>query len=122
MNVQKGEPVEFGLLQMRPLVISNEIEELEVDHYQDKNLLCRSDQVLGHGVIANIKDIVFVDIEKFDRRHTVEKANEIARFNAKMINDDVPYLLIGLGRWGTMDSWLGIPVKWEQILSRNNWN
>lgn len=115
LKVPEGKPKEFGLLQMRPLVINNEIEELNVDDVDSKALICRSDLVLGHGVMNNIKDIIYVDIEKFDRKITREVAHEIAQFNSKLVNDNRPYLLIGLGRWGTLDPWLGIPVTWEQI-------
>ncbi len=115
LKVPEGKPKEFGLLQMRPLVINNEIEELDLDNVESAALICRSDQVLGHGVVKNVKDIVCVDLEKFDRKFTHEVAHEIAQFNSKMINNDLPYLLIGLGRWGTLDPWLGIPVTWEQI-------
>lgn len=115
LKVPEGKPKEFGLLQMRPLVINNEIEELDLDNVESAALICRSDQVLGHGVVKNVKDIVCVDLEKFDRKFTHEVAHEIAQFNSKMINNDLPYLLIGLGRWGTLDPWLGIPVTWGQI-------
>ncbi len=115
LTVPEGKPKEFGLLQMRPLVISHEIEELELESYSEKQLLCRSSRVLGNGIIDNIRDIVFVDIDKFDRKNTVEVAHEISQFNSKFIHNNLPYLLIGLGRWGTLDPWLGIPVTWEQI-------
>lgn len=115
LKVPEGKPKEFGLLQMRPLVINNEIEELDLDNVESAALICRSDQVLGHGVVNNVKDIICIDLEKFDRKFTHEVAHEIAQFNSKMINNDLPYLLIGLGRWGTLDPWLGIPVTWEQI-------
>ena len=115
MKVPDGKPKEFGLLQMRPLVINNEIEELDLDNVESTALICRSDQVLGHGLVNNVKNIVCIDLEKFDRRFTHEMAHEIAQFNSKLVNQDIPYLLIGLGRWGTLDPWLGIPVTWEQI-------
>ena len=115
LNVETGQPKEFGLLQIRPLVIHSEIEELELNHIDPANLICKSDQVLGHGMLGEIKDIICVDIEKFDRKFTFEVAHEIAQFNSKLVSSDTPYLLIGLGRWGTYDPWLGIPVTWEQI-------
>ncbi|MCX6174407.1 MAG: histidine kinase [Ignavibacteriales bacterium] len=115
LTVPEGKPKEFGLLQMRPLVVSSEIEELELDNFEAKNLLCKSEQVLGHGIINNVRDIVCVDIEKFDRKLSREVAHEIAQFNAKLVGEEKPYLLIGVGRWGTLDPWLGIPVTWEQI-------
>jgi len=115
LTVPEGKPKEFGLLQMRPLVVSSEIEELELDNFESQNLLCKSEQVLGHGIINNVRDIVCVDIEKFDRKLSREVAHEIAQFNATLVNKERPYLLIGVGRWGTLDPWLGIPVTWEQI-------
>jgi hypothetical protein len=115
LSVQGGVKKEFALLQMRPLVINSEIEELEIEHVDTHNLLCKSDQVLGHGVISNVRDIICVDIDKFERRSTMEVAREIAQFNSKLVNESTPYLLIGIGRWGTLDPWLGIPVNWEHI-------
>lgn len=115
LTLAPRQPKEFALLQIRPLVISSEIEELEIDNYETKSLICKSNQVLGHGVIEDVKDIIYVDPEKFDRKYTREVAREISQFNSKMINNRTPYLLVGVGRWGTLDPWLGIPVTWEQI-------
>ncbi len=115
LTVSPRQPKEFALLQIRPLVISSEIEGLELENYEPERLICKSSQVLGHGVIDNVKDIIYVDPEKFDRKFTREVAREIAQLNSKMINTRTPYLLIGVGRWGTLDPWLGIPVTWEQI-------
>ncbi|MBI3586409.1 MAG: histidine kinase [Ignavibacteriales bacterium] len=106
---------EFGILQMRPLVLSRESEELNVDDIEPRGLICQSHQVLGNGVIRDIHDIVFVDIHKFERSKTIDIAREITEFNEKLIAKKKPYLLIGLGRWGTLDPWLGIPIKWDQI-------
>jgi hypothetical protein len=110
-----GEAREFGLLQMRPLVVSRETEELQIEHEQSDRLICRSTQVLGHGVIREISDIIAVDIEKFDRARSHDVAREVTQLNEKMIAENRPYLLIGVGRWGSLDPWLGIPVKWDQI-------
>lgn len=115
LTVQDGKPKEFGLLQMRPLVINNEIEQLDIEHYHDRELICRSERVLGHGLMQDVKDIVFVDIKKFERKHFVNVAHEIAQINSKLVSEGNPYLLVGVGRWGTLDPWLGIPVMWEQI-------
>jgi CheY-like chemotaxis protein len=115
MSTPKEKPKDFGVLQMRPLVVSREEEELEVDAFDEKDLICQSKEVLGHGKIKDIYDIVFVDYYKFDRSKSNQIAQEVSAFNSKMIKEEKPYLLIGLGRWGTLDPWLGIPVKWEQI-------
>ncbi len=115
LTVQNEKPKEFALLQMRPLVVSNEIEELELDSFDKNSLMIKSEQVLGHGVIKDIRDIVCVDLNKFDRKNTREVAHEIAQYNAILLKSKIPYLLIGVGRRGTLDPWLGIPVTWEQI-------
>jgi hypothetical protein len=115
LSAPKHEFKEFGVLQMRPLVISTELEELDINGYEDQDLLCRSNFVLGHGIRNDIKDIVFVNAKKYDRSKSIETANEVAYFNAKLLKQNKPYLLIGVGRWGSFDPWLGIPVTWDQI-------
>ncbi|MEK6566491.1 MAG: PEP/pyruvate-binding domain-containing protein, partial [Bacteroidota bacterium] len=115
MSVPEGAPREFGLLQIRPVALSTESEQLITEKTTQENLICFSEHVLGHGVLNNIRDIVLVDIHKFDRSKSVEVAQEITRMNQKLVDDGRFYLLIGVGRWGSLDPWLGIPVEWEQI-------
>jgi CheY-like chemotaxis protein len=115
LHVSKRKEMEFALLQMRPLVIHREAEELSVEGIDQTKLLCQSNQVLGHGLIDGIHDIVAIDYKLFERGASQEIASEIAAFNAKLIKEKRPYLLIGIGRWGSLDPWLGIPVIWEQI-------
>lgn len=106
---------EFGMLQMRPLVVSREYEELVLNGFQEEQILCKSNKVLGHGKISDIRDIIFVDYQKFDRSRSLDVAKEIYQFNRKMIDEKKPYLLIGVGRWGSIDPWLGIPINWDGI-------
>ena len=115
LNIRKNKPKEFGLLQMRPLVVSFESEELNLDIQDKKKLICQSNQVLGNGSIKDIYDIIIVDYHKFDRAKSREVAKEVSTFNSQLIKERKPYLLIGVGRWGTLDPWLGIPVTWDQI-------
>ena len=115
LHTSEQKAMEFALLQMRPLVIHSEPEELLVEEIDESKLLCQSNQVLGHGLIDGIYDIVAVDYQLFDRAASREAASEIAAFNAQLIRENRPYLLIGIGRWGSLDPWLGIPVTWEQI-------
>jgi len=115
LSVPKGNSAEFGLLQMRPLVLKHEVDALDVSVSEPETVICKSDNVLGNGTIDDILDIVVVDINKFNRLKSREVANEVNRFNLKLLNESRPYLLIGTGRWGTLDPLLGIPVKWEQI-------
>ena len=115
MNVPAGKPSEFALLQIRPLVLSLEAEELDVDNIAQEEVICQSRQVLGNGAIKGLHDIVVVDIERFDRAKSRDVAQELSLINTKLIAQKKPYVLIGVGRWGSLDPWLGIPVTWDQI-------
>jgi hypothetical protein len=115
MATGKNKPMEFGLLQMRPLVINRESDNFNIEEIDKDRIICSSNQVLGNGIIDDIHDIVLVDPDTFDRAKSREVAREVSLFNAALMEKNRPYLLIGMGRWGTLDPWLGIPVKWEQI-------
>jgi CheY-like chemotaxis protein len=110
-----GKTKEFGLLQMRPLVVHREPEQLKIEIADRSRLICESNQVLGNGVIEDIYDVVVVDYHLFERSKTIEIAREVSMLNARLMGEQRPYLLVGIGRWGTLDPWLGIPVNWEQI-------
>ncbi|MCF8261461.1 MAG: histidine kinase [Melioribacteraceae bacterium] len=115
LSVPKNEPKEFALLQMRPLVINNEQDELDIDGHEKSELICESSNVLGNGIINDLFDIVYVNRETFERSQSKEVAREVGQINSKLVSDGKRYLLIGVGRWGTLDPWLGIPVTWDQI-------
>jgi hypothetical protein len=115
MSAQSEQPTEFALLQLRPLGLRKEMDRLVIESVSEEKLICRSNQVLGHGILDGIHDIVFVDIERFNRAKSREAAHEVMLFNEKLIAQNRRYLLIGVGRWGSLDPWLGIPVKWDQI-------
>ncbi|MBX2992306.1 MAG: histidine kinase [Bacteroidetes bacterium] len=115
MNVTTHEPNEFAFLQIRPLVLSAESEELRIDTVSTNDLICQSEQVLGNGAIRDIYDVIVVDIEKFERGKSISVAQEVSQLNTKLLEQKRPYVLIGVGRWGSLDHWLGIPVTWDQI-------
>ena len=115
LSVAKGELFKFAVLQMRPLVITTEQEELDVSKYDDTELICKSENILGNGSNNRIKDIIFIDINEFERSNSREEAKNVGYFNAKLVKNKREYLLVGIGRWGTLDPWLGIPISWEQI-------
>lgn len=115
LSVPQESPKEFNLLQLRPMVLSSETDALKFENLDREKLICMSEKVMGNGVINEIYDIVSVDVDRFDRAKTREIAREINLFNSKLVSLSKPYLLLGMGRWGTLDPWLGIPVKWEQI-------
>jgi CheY-like chemotaxis protein len=115
MPRKPGDPAEFGFLQMRPLVLSREGEELKMEEVERSQLVCQSSKVLGHGRIADLRDAIVVDLHRFERARSQEVAESVALLNAKLVDSGTPYLLIGVGRWGSNDPWLGIPVEWDQI-------
>ena len=104
---------EFCLLQIKPLPISR-LDDLELKGDDTSNVFCRTGLALGNGRIQCIRDIICVKLDVFDAAKTPEIAREIAEFNSE-IGPDNQYFLIGPGRWGSADPWLGIPVTWEQI-------
>jgi len=110
-----GELAEFGFLQIRPLVLSGEGEELRMGDVNPKELVCRSAQVLGNGRIQSLHDVVVVDFHRFERGRSQEVAAAVAQFNASWRWENRPYILIGVGRLGSNDPWLGIPVEWDEI-------
>ena len=78
------------------------------------DVICTSSVALGNGALKDIKNIIFVDPKMFDASKSMQIAKEIEKMNA-LIDDDEKYILIGPGRWGSSDPWLGIPVEWDQI-------
>jgi CheY-like chemotaxis protein len=109
------ETAEFGFLQIRPLVLSREGEELRMEEVNSDRLVCQSSKVLGNGRIGDLRDLVVVDFHRFERARSQEVAEGVAQLNAKLSESGTPYLLIGVGRWGSNDPWLGIPVEWDEI-------
>ena len=116
-NLQSSDdqPREFAFLQLRPLALSREFSELEIGDVDREDLVCASDAVLGHGLVEHVCDLVVVNAENFDRLKTREVAEEIMRLNAVLADEEKPYILLGLGRWGSRNPHLGIPVRWDQI-------
>jgi hypothetical protein len=105
----------FYLLQVKPLIGSATDYVVDMDSVEKESIMLYSAKGMGNGLIRNIKDVIYINREVFDKRHTEEMANEIARLNEKMMQQNKPYILIGPGRWGTRDKWIGIPVNWPQI-------
>ena len=112
---ETGEAAEFGFLQIRPLTLSRDHQDLSVGDVDPRQLLCQSNKVLGNGRIENLFDVIVVDSQRFERSRSQEVAKAVAHFNGLLGADNRPYLLIGVGRWGSNDPWLGIPVEWDEI-------
>jgi hypothetical protein len=109
------EPADFGFLQIRPLTLARDHQDLTVGEIDPADVVCQSKKVLGNGRIENLHDIVVVDSHRFERSRSPEVAKAVAHFNAVLGSENRPYLLIGVGRWGSNDPWLGIPVEWDEI-------
>ncbi|MDF1664732.1 MAG: PEP/pyruvate-binding domain-containing protein, partial [Planctomycetota bacterium] len=106
---------ELGFLQIRPLVKGNHSEDNTWTFEEGDKAICESSMVLGNGQYSDVKDIIYVHPSRFDRSHTRDMAAVIGRMNAELRQQKRKCLLIGPGRWGSSDEWLGIPVDWTQI-------
>jgi hypothetical protein len=106
---------ELALLQMRPLALASESESIELAEIGDQRLVCRSRSVLGNGRIDGLRDLVVVDPSAFERGRSREVAESVGRMNAVLAELGATYVLVGVGRWGSRDPWLGIPVDWAQV-------
>jgi hypothetical protein len=105
----------FGFLQVRPMVVSDEAIEVPAAPLPGTREIVRSDAVMGNGGIDTIRDVVYVKPERFEARRTPDIARELSALNTALVEAAVPYLLVGYGRWGSSDPWLGIPVAWADI-------
>jgi len=112
---QPNEPADFGFLQIRPLVLSREGEELRLEDVDTARVICQSSKVLGNGRLTDLHDVVVVDFHRFERAKSKEVAYGVAHFNNQLNAQGRPYILIGVGRWGSTEPWLGIPVEWDEI-------
>jgi len=105
----------FYLLQIRPLSVNKENINIKLDKVERNELMLSTTRAMGNGKIDNIKDIVFIDPEKFDNTQTLDIVAEIEKINNYLDKNDREYILLGPGRWGTSDRFLGVPVRWAQI-------
>ncbi len=115
LSVPEGRPREFYLLQLRPMVIDREVERLSAVDVPRESLVCQSTKVLGHGASGDVHDVVVIDPERFERGNSVRVAREVSHVNAVLSDAGRPYVLIGVGRLGSADPWLGVPVRWDEI-------
>lgn len=106
---------ELIALQVRPMTARPRLTTTAERHYAREDLLCATPSALGQGVERAIRDVLYVKPQTWNPSHNRAIAHEIGRFNAGLKGDDRPYLLVGPGRWGSADEWLGIPVQWSQI-------
>lgn len=105
----------FGFLQVRPMVISEENVKIDDTEFASENIIISSENVLGNGIVDDLIDIVYVKPESFDPKYSTQIAEEIQTINQNLVSKNLKYLLVGFGRWGSSDPWLGIPVDWSNI-------
>jgi hypothetical protein len=115
MKKQPNENYNFNLLQIRPIASKNETVHIDPASLEEKDTLIISKSALGNGTIDKICDIVYVKPQNFDASKNEETVRMIAEINERFLKEKRYYILVGPGRWGSADPWLGIPVKWPQI-------
>jgi len=115
LSSDKMKKSDFFFLQMRPMVAGGERLEVQISEQEINKAFCRSKQALGNGKNEEMADIVYVKPDDFKLGEMQRIAEEIDRINSGLIKEKRPYLLVGPGRWGSSDRWLGIPVQWRNI-------
>jgi hypothetical protein len=111
---QNSEPT-FYLLQIRPLLVSSENIDVDIARFDPAQVLMYTTKGMGNGIVKGISDIIYLKPEKFDNTDTIKMAEEIESLNLLCKNENRKYILIGPGRWGSSDRFLGVPVRWAQI-------
>jgi CheY-like chemotaxis protein len=115
LETPAGTPKIFNFLQIRPIVHTEETHQINIDHIKKDDTIIYSESALGNGIFKGIHDIVYVKPESFSAANNKSVAIEIEKINMSFVKSGKGYILIGPGRWGSTDPWLGIPVKWPQI-------
>ena len=112
---EKSDKPEFALLQIRPMTARAEHLKIDIKDDEIARAFCYSENALGNAAKKDIADILFVKPDDFDPGRTVDIAREIGKMNSQLVAEGRKFLLIGPGRWGSADRWLGIPVNWNEI-------
>lgn len=114
-QMRKGEKGHLYWLQIRPIVDRKEMLDEHIMHTDPDQVLLYSNRALGHGMMDNITSVVLVKPEAFSMSNNLQIATEIEKINRNFTEKEENYILIGVGRWGSSDSALGVPVKWPHI-------
>lgn len=115
LNKEKDKTGTFYLLQIRPIVDCKEMLDEDLTLVEDEATVLRSNNALGHGIMNDIQDIVYVKTDNYSASNNQLIAYEIEKLNKEFLDKGKNYILVGPGRWGSSDTWLGIPVKWPHI-------
>ncbi len=108
-------PVRLGLLQVRPMLVSTELVDLTEDARGGRRVFLSSDSVMGNGIVEDIRDVVYLPPGRFDAARSRVIAAEVGARNRALLAEGRSYVLIGFGRWGSADPWLGVPVAWGDV-------
>ena len=115
LNVPEGSPNIFSFLQIRPIVTSEQGMMVKIGNIKNEEVIILSHSALGNGIFKNIHDFIYIRPESFNPSKTAETGRRLESLNKMMKEEKRNYILVGPGRWGSSDPWLGIPIKWPQI-------
>jgi CheY-like chemotaxis protein len=115
LETPPGSPKIFNFLQIRPIVHTEETQNINLEHISKTDTIIYSESALGNGIFKGIHDLVYIKPDSFNAAYNKSVAVEIEKINILFVKQAKGYVLIGPGRWGSTDPWLGIPVKWPQI-------
>jgi len=115
LNKDREGRASFHLLQIKPLIKNLITSDISFDKIDNNRLLLYSENGMGNGIIEDIYDVIYIDMKKFDKLKTEKMRDEIELLNKTMMEQNRKYILIGPGRWGTRDKFIGIPVSWSNI-------
>lgn len=115
VKLNKDRTGTFYLLQIRPMVDNKMVLDEDLVSIPDENVLIRSHNAIGHGVTTDVFDVVYVKTDDYTASNNPFIADEIEKINRKFLEEGRNYVLVGPGRWGSSDPWLGVPVKWPNI-------
>jgi hypothetical protein len=115
LETPPGSPKVFNFLQIRPIVHTEETQNINLEDIREDDTIIYSEAALGNGLFKGIHDLVYIKPESFNASNNKNVAVEIEKINSLFVKQAKGYVLIGPGRWGSTDPWLGIPVKWPQI-------
>ncbi len=115
LDMPKGQPRLFSMLQIRPIAGRDETIHLAPETIQQEDTFLISNAALGNGIIKDISDIIYIKPDAFDASKSQQFAAQLETINDRFLEERKNYILIGPGRWGSSDPWLGIPIRWPQI-------
>lgn len=115
MNMNSDRTASFYLLQIRPMVDHRMSLDEDLSQIAEDECLLKSNLAIGQGIVDDVRDVVYVRTEGYRPSINAQIAEEVERINRQCLQDNVNYVLVGPGRWGSSDSWLGVPVKWPHI-------